>query len=237
MVPCMKLTAPELALLMLATGLAVTQPARPSGVQPLDTLRAAAEAAVRADLPTSRYPVTVTADPPDSRLRLAACAQALSTERAAPALGPRNLVYVACGNAWRVIVPVHVVTDLPVLVLRLPAERGRELTAADVEVRRQQVAGLAHLYMSEPGSLAGRRLIRATAAGTVLTAAMFKAQPLVRRGQQVTLLASAAGVDIRAAGRALADGGQHDRIRVQNLTSLKVVEGVVDDSGTVRVSP
>lgn len=233
----MKMTAPEVALLMLATGLAATAPARPADMQPLDTLRVAAEAAVRAAVPATRYPVTVTADAPDARLRLEPCASALSTERAAQALAARNLVYVACGNAWRVIVPVRIVTDLPVLVLKLPAERGRELTAADVEVRRQPVDGLAHIYISDARELNGLRLARATAAGTVLTAAMFKARPLVKRGQQVTLLASAAGVEIRADGRALTDGALHDRIRVQNLASLKVVEGVVDDSGTIRVSP
>lgn len=233
----MKMTAPEVALLMLAASLAVTAPAWPADVQPLDTLRAAAEAAVRADLPASRHRVTVTADAPDPRLRLAACPNALATERAAASLGARNLVYVACNEAWRVIVPVRITTRLPALVLKRPAERGRELTAADVEVRDQEVAGLAHLYMSEPGALAGRTLLRAAAAGTLLTAAMFRLEPVVRRGQQVTLLASAAGFDIRATGRALENGARHERIRVQNLGSLKVVEGVVDEAGVVRVTP
>lgn len=233
----MKMTTPELALLMLGASLAVASPARPAGVQPLDSLGRAAEAAVRADLPGSRHPVKVTADSPDPRLRLAACPHALSAERVNGAIGARNPVYVGCGDAWRVIVPVRIVSRLPVLVLKRPAERGRALTAADVEIRQQEVAGLAHLYMSDPAALAGRTLQRATAAGTVLTAAMFRLEPLVRRGEQVTLVASTPGIAIRAAGRALENGAMHERIRVQNATSLKVVEGVVDGSGIVRVGP
>jgi flagella basal body P-ring formation protein FlgA len=59
---------------------------------------------------------------------------------------------------------------------------------------------------------------------------------LVRRGQQVTLLARTGSIEIRAQGRALSDGGVSDRIRVQNVNSLKVVEGVIEDAGIVRVA-
>jgi flagella basal body P-ring formation protein FlgA len=51
------------------------------------------------------------------------------------------------------------------------------------------------------------------------------------------LAASASGVEVRAAGKALEDGRQGARIRVQNLTSMKVVEGVVDTARVIHVSP
>ena len=40
----------------------------------------------------------------------------------------------------------------------------------------------------------------------------------------------------RAPGRALADAAAQQRLRVQNLESLKVVEGVAESEGVVRVS-
>jgi flagella basal body P-ring formation protein FlgA len=58
---------------------------------------------------------------------------------------------------------------------------------------------------------------------------------LVRRGQQVTLIAANDSVQIRAQGQALTEGGAADRVRVQNVNSLKVVEGVVESDGVVRV--
>jgi flagella basal body P-ring formation protein FlgA len=58
---------------------------------------------------------------------------------------------------------------------------------------------------------------------------------LVRRGQAVTLLAQTGTLEIRAQGHALTEGGMHDRIRVQNANSLKVVEGTIENAGTVRV--
>ena len=60
---------------------------------------------------------------------------------------------------------------------------------------------------------------------------------LIHRGQNVTLAAKASGIEVRAPGLALADASAHQRVRVQNLNSLKIVEGVADTDGVVRVTP
>ena len=52
----------------------------------------------------------------------------------------------------------------------------------------------------------------------------------------MTLTASAGGIEVRAPGRALADAAANQRLRVQNLESLKVIEGVAESTGVVRVS-
>jgi len=49
------------------------------------------------------------------------------------------------------------------------------------------------------------------------------------------MCAASGPVEIRAQGHALTDGGVSDRVRVQNLSSLKVVEGVVESDSVVRV--
>jgi flagella basal body P-ring formation protein FlgA len=53
----------------------------------------------------------------------------------------------------------------------------------------------------------------------------------------VTLVAHAAGFEVRAPGKAMADASANQRVRVQNLNSLKIVEGLADNDGTVRVLP
>jgi flagella basal body P-ring formation protein FlgA len=53
----------------------------------------------------------------------------------------------------------------------------------------------------------------------------------------VTLTASAGGFEVRAPGRAMSDAAAQQRLRVQNLESLKVVEGVAESEGVVRVTP
>jgi flagella basal body P-ring formation protein FlgA len=51
----------------------------------------------------------------------------------------------------------------------------------------------------------------------------------------VVLAARAGGLEVRAPGIALADAGAEQRVRVRNLNSLKIVEGVADTAGVVRV--
>jgi flagellar basal body P-ring formation protein FlgA len=65
---------------------------------------------------------------------------------------------------------------------------------------------------------------------------MFVADVIVRRGQEITLVASSGTFEVRAAGRALADAPAGARLRVQNLSSMKVVEGMVESSDVVRVA-
>ena len=65
---------------------------------------------------------------------------------------------------------------------------------------------------------------------------MFAADTVIHRGQEVTLVAGGAIIEIRASGRALRDAPAGARIQVQNLSSMTVVEGVVESADVVRVA-
>jgi flagella basal body P-ring formation protein FlgA len=83
--------------------------------------------------------------------------------------------------------------------------------------------------------LAGRRLKRDLPAGTVLTPAILQPEIVIKRGQQVTVVASVSGIEVRTQGVAMGDASANSRIRVKNLNSAKVVEGLVDTQNMVRV--
>jgi len=91
--------------------------------------------------------------------------------------------------------------------------------------------------VTDVASLEHRTLARPLPAGTALMADALLADLIVRQGQEVTLVASAPGISVRATGKALQDGREGARVRVQNLASLKVVEGVVDASGVIEITP
>jgi flagella basal body P-ring formation protein FlgA len=57
----------------------------------------------------------------------------------------------------------------------------------------------------------------------------------VQRGQTVTLVAEAGGISIRMAGRALSDGFVNQRVRVENLSSGKIVEGIARSPQVVEI--
>jgi flagella basal body P-ring formation protein FlgA len=138
---------------------------------------------------------------------------------------------------WSLYVPVTVESELPVLVLRQAAARGAALTAADVETQTRRVPGFASNYLASATALAGRHLKNPAGPGTALTTDLLVPDILIKRGQRVTLVASAGGFEVRAQGEAVADATPAGRVRVQNLGSQKVVEGQVESADIVRVGP
>jgi flagellar basal body P-ring formation protein FlgA len=212
--------------------------------QSLDALRAAAEQFVRTQLGTrsavqpdaTRLKVAI--GTLDERLRLAACRSApLAALPDGAAFAARMTIGIRCVDpAWTVYVPVSVQSETQVLVATHALARNLTPGATDVESQTRWVPGFAHLYVTDLKALAGRHLRIPIAQGNALTVDMLAADVLVKRGQRVTLLASAGGFEVRAQGEALADSGAGGRVRVQNLASHQVVEGVAESATLVRVN-
>ena len=76
---------------------------------------------------------------------------------------------------------------------------------------------------------------RPIAGGAYLTNQQLVAAKAVQRGQSVTLIADAGGMSVRMAGRALSDGLMNQRVRVQNLSSGKIVEGIARSEQIVEI--
>jgi len=208
--------------------------------QPLASVRQAAERALHRELEKSVPGVRLEAAALDARLRLAACAGGLETQAQLPRGSQARVpVRVACtrGANWSVNVPVAIHREIDVLVLRRAVGRGETLVAGDVIAQKRVIAGLASPYLNRVEEFQGRLTRRPLSQGTAVTADALSAALLIHRGQDVTLTASAGGIQVRAPGRALADASAQQRLRVQNLVSLKVVEGVAESEGVVRVSP
>jgi flagella basal body P-ring formation protein FlgA len=228
----------RITLLLGIIAMAATAQPHAQSIESLESIQTTAQTFVQSQLPRTRGKYFVNATQLDSRLRLASCSQALEAFVANNGVvQTRTTVGVRCAatGGWTVYVPVAVETEAPVLVLRRALARRARIEALDVELQTRRLPGIASNFLSDMTSVQGRRLRRALTAGTPLTADVLDKDVLVQRGQQVTLIASSGGIEIRAQGQALSDGSAADRVRVRNVNSLKIVEGVVENSGTVRV--
>lgn len=225
----------------LCAGAAVAEPAVAPTGEPLSAVRSAAEEFLRSQLHAVSYQVHLQASQLDPRLHLARCPAPLAAEQPAGAeLGARVTVRVSCiaaGASWTVYVPVGIESDIGVLVLRQSGLRGARLTPEQVSIESRRVPGLAVGYLTDVGALQRHTLSRTLPAGTALTADAMLADCIVRQGQEVTLVASGPGISVRALGKVLEDGREGARVRVQNLASLKVVQGVVDANGVIEITP
>ncbi len=209
-------------------------------LQSLEAVRHAAEIALRATLGPDLAGVELEAVALDARLRLPACARKPVGSTLPPrGAQSRALVRVACtqGASWSINVSVEIRRRAEVLVTRRAVARGETLGPADVSVQSRVLPGLASPFVGKTADLAGRPARRAIPEGTAVPADALTPAFLIRRGQNVTLTASSAGVEVRAPGLALADATAYQRVRVQNLNSLKIVEGVADTDGMVRITP
>lgn len=231
-----------LTLAACATLLFASPAAHPeeAGLQPLDGVRKAAERAVRREIDPALKGVELDVVPLDPRLRLPACGGELES-RAQPPRGTqtRVLARVSCsrGVTWSLNIPVDVRREVTLLILRRAIARGETIAATDVNPQTRVLAGLGSPYVARVEDLAGRPTRRPLSEGTAVTADALNAALLIHRGQDVTLMTSAGGLEVRAPGRALADASANQRLRVQNLGSLKIVEGVAETDSVVRVTP
>lgn len=211
----------------------------PGAVESIATIEAAAHSYVQSLLPPGGGETKITVLPIDRRLRLAQCGSPLTARLPVGAnLAAHATVGVTCAGPthWSVYVPVVVESRISVLVLKHAVARDTRLTADDVAVETRRTAGTAAAYLDAVTELSGRTVRRPLPIGTALTVDMFAADTVIHRGQEVTLLAAAGSIEIRAAGRALMDAPAGARIQVQNLSSLTVVEGVVESADVVRVA-
>ncbi|MGH8324243.1 MAG: flagellar basal body P-ring formation chaperone FlgA [Steroidobacteraceae bacterium] len=229
------------ATLTLLGGIAVSVAQEPGAarIEPPESIRAAAESFVKSQLPPDASVASVTAGSLDDRLRLVRCTGGMHGQLpAGAALQSRTMIGVACEGPvrWTVYVAVTVESRIAVLVLKHPVPRDARLTAEDVNVETRKVTGLSTAFLTNVSDLQARVARRPLPMGTTLTIDMFTPDLVIRHGQEVTLVAAAGGIEVRAAGRALADAPGGARLKVQNLSSLKVVEGVVEGPDLVRVA-
>ncbi|MGH8194582.1 MAG: flagellar basal body P-ring formation chaperone FlgA [Woeseiaceae bacterium] len=205
--------------------------------QPVSDISQAAEQYLQQRLGATGRQVAPRAGQLDPRLQLPRCDQALEAFLREGRIDQRTVVGVRCSGSrpWKVYVPVDVVEMRPVLVARRSLPRDHVLLAEDLLAEQRDVSRLVGGYVSEPEEIVGQRLKRRLVSGTVISAGMLQERIVIRRGQSVTLVVTNDALSIRMAGTALTDGSLNERIRVENTTSERVVEGIVRSAQYVEI--
>jgi flagella basal body P-ring formation protein FlgA len=196
----------------------------------------AAESEIRSLAGATAAHLSLTAAPIDPRLRLPACDQPLHAFIPDDQVRAHTTVGVRCEGSvrWTIYTSIGVETEAAVLIARYALPRDANLAASDLQLATRRVPGLLDSYLTDAATAAGQRLRRPLAAGEPLTVDALAPALLIHRGQQVVLLARSARVEVRMAGVALADARAADHIRVQNLSSQRIVEGIVRPDGVIE---
>ncbi len=178
-------------------------------------------------------------EPLDGRLRLQACGsdlEAFSNNRKI-GLG-KQTIGVKCNSpvAWTVYVPATVKLFRPVVVVARPLAMNHVITKSDLKVESLDIGSLRKGYINNPRHIIGQQLKYPLAIGTVINPNSLRPKKIIQRGELIMLVAAAGLMEVRMSGTALSDGSLGQKVRVKNLSSKRVVEGVVDGPGVVKVT-
>lgn len=123
--------------------------------------------------------------------------------------------------------------NVPVLTRAL--NHGAVIAATDLEFIAVPANKLGQDIITDASQLVGKEARRDLPQGQALRSRDFRAQQLVKRGGMVTMIIERGPLRIAARGRALADAGVGDNVRVLNVQSNRTIEGVVLPDGNVAV--
>jgi len=113
--------------------------------------------------------------------------------------------------------------------------RGTILTSADLKMQQMNVSkSPANLVMDMQAAI-GKQLKRNIKPGEIIRHNMISVPPLIRKGDKVKLIAQNGSLRIVTLGIAKSSGGAGDQIRIENITSKKIVVGRVKTYSTVEV--
>ena len=174
----------------------------------------------------------------DSRLRLLPCDQDLHvTAPPGSRLLGNTTVGVSCRSSkpWKLYVPVNIKIFNQVLTTNNYLPRGTVIKADDLTFTDKDLSVLGRGYFTEYDNVVGKVVKQDIMTGSIINPNHISNPKIIRRGEGVTILASADGFEIRMKGKALMDGTAGDLIKVKNLKSKRIVEGKVLSSGVVKI--
>lgn len=169
--------------------------------------------------------------------RLPACSQTPSVTAGGdePSALSRQRLEVSCADnpGWSVTALVQANVFLPVVHAARVIERGQTIASEQLQLQEVNIGKTSRGFYNSLDEVVGQGAKRRVRAGQLIAPNLLAAPLLIRRGQQVTIVASQDGISASATGEALANGREGEVIRVRNLGSQKVIEAQVVEEGVV----
>ncbi len=150
----------------------------------------------------------------------------------------RSTVGVRCtdNKPWSLYVPITINNFKQVVILKQAATRNTVLTEADISLVKMNINRLSSGYFSDINQVIDKILTQSLSKGAVLTNNQIKLPVAINRGQLVTLIAKNSVIEVRAEGKAMSKGAIGERIKVKNMKTKRIVEGVIIDKHLINVN-
>ncbi len=183
--------------------------------------------------------IEITTSRLDPRLKLRQCQ--LPLEPFLPpgaSLSGNTTIGIRCNDnkPWSLYVSAKITKYADVYVSTRYLPRGTKLKKSDITLKRNNISNTSIGYITDINHIVGKILRRPLPHNKIVPPNALDAPMLVKRGQKVTIIAQHTGVQVHVKGKALKNGSEGDLIRVQNLSSKRIIEGTVMSAGVVGVN-
>jgi len=209
-----------------------------TNLQDIPTLEALAKSEGLRQFPPLTDRQRLLVGPIEPHLDLERCRQPVRAALAsAHHMQDRATIELSCHNAkpWHIYVQVRIIGTSSVAVAAHAIVAGSVLTAKDLRIEQHDISELPPGFLDDPAIAVGLTASRPISGGAFLTNQQLVAAKAVQRGQSVTLVADVGGMSVRMAGKALSDGLINQRVRVENVSSGKIVEGIARSEQVVEI--
>ncbi|HUE64846.1 MAG TPA: flagellar basal body P-ring formation chaperone FlgA [Rhizomicrobium sp.] len=135
---------------------------------------------------------------------------------------------LAAGSAFaatvRIVIPAHDIA------------RGDTISENDLTYATVDGASLMSGVPTRMDEVKGMQARRMLSAGQPFRGDDVRRPIVITKGQTVTMVFDAPGVQLTAMGRAMSEGGVGDTVTVQNPASYRMISAIVTAPGTVRAT-
>ena len=147
----------------------------------------------------------------------------------------RMQVYCEQPARWSIYFRGQIDLFIPVLTSRRTMTAGEVPTQLDFKLQTRNISELKRGYLTSFNQVARKQVARRIKVGDIVTPAMLKPVWLVKRGDRVALRVMEGGFEINMLGKALENGVMGKQIRVKNLSSGKILYGIVSGNNRVDI--
>lgn len=175
----------------------------------------------------------------DKRLKLQKCSQEpeLKIKSSNKKFGPVT-VFVKCTGEkpWSLYIPATVTGYANILVSAQGIFRGTILESKHIKTQKTDLSKAYYGYYAAPKEIIGMQVSRTIPAGIIINQSFIELPDIIKKGQNVYIIASAKGINVQLKGVALMNGKLGQIIKVKNSSSGKAIQGKVISSSKVMVA-
>jgi flagella basal body P-ring formation protein FlgA len=174
----------------------------------------------------------------DNRLKLAKCDSEPEVIFGNNRLPGNVSLAVRCntGKPWKIYIQATVNAYKMIYVARAPIARGAIFTSSDLLKEKHNITSLNGNYVTDINSLKGHVAKRNVRKGEIIKPFLAVKSKLIKRGEQVTIIAETGGIKVRMMGKAMNDASAGEQVRVKNNNSKRIIEGTAVNRGIVKIN-